>query len=207
MTNQGQDILTKLEARIRQLIRQDENLREQIRNLESQIAQRDEHAKELVRQREEAEANYANLKVARMLELSDSDTRSARQRLNYLVREVDKCIPLSITLKFGTRTLPMVVERRDEYIYREAEKLINSRYAYYASKYLNQGHEMYLLMTALDVAVRLKRIENEVDPAPIEKALSQLLAEVEQPVQPGHAASGVRACGLCTSAEACCRPE
>ena len=39
---------------------------------------------------------------------------------------------------------------------------------------------MYLLMTALDVAVRLKRIENEVDPAPIEKALSQLLAEVEQ---------------------------
>lgn len=94
MTNQGQDILTKLEARIRQLIRQDENLREQIRNLESQIAQRDEHAKELVRQREEAEANYANLKVARMLELSDSDTRSARQRLNYLVREVDKCIAL-----------------------------------------------------------------------------------------------------------------
>lgn len=94
MTNQGQDILTKLEARIRQLIRQDENLREQIRNLESQIARRDEHAKELVRQREEAEANYANLKVARMLELSDSDTRSARQRLNHLVREVDKCIAL-----------------------------------------------------------------------------------------------------------------
>ena len=94
MTNQGQDILTKLEARIRQLIRQDENLREQIRNLESQIAQRDEHAKELLRQREEAEANYANLKGARMLELSDSDTRSARQRLNHLVREVDKCIAL-----------------------------------------------------------------------------------------------------------------
>lgn len=94
MTNQGQDILTKLEARIRQLIQQDENLREQIRNLESQIAQRDEHAKEFVRQREEAEANYANLKVARMLELSDSDTRSARQRLNHLVREVDKCIAL-----------------------------------------------------------------------------------------------------------------
>ena len=94
MTNQGQDILTKLEARIRQLIRQDENLREQIRNLESQIAQRDEHAKELVRHREDAEANYANLKVARMLELSDSDTRSARQRLNHLVREVDKCIAL-----------------------------------------------------------------------------------------------------------------
>ncbi len=88
--------------------------------------------------------------------------------------------PLSITLKFGTRTLPMVVERSDEYIYREAEKLINSRFSYYASKYPHQGNEMYLLMMALDVAVRLKRIENETDTEPMQKALSTLLDEVEQ---------------------------
>ncbi len=88
--------------------------------------------------------------------------------------------PLSITLKFGSRTLPMVVERSDEYIYREAEKLINSRFSYYASKYPNQGNEMYLLMMALDVAVRLKRMEANVDPAPMEDALSSILAEVEQ---------------------------
>ena len=87
--------------------------------------------------------------------------------------------PLSITLKFGNRVLPMVVERSDEYIYREAEKLINSRFSYYASKYPNQGNEMYLLMMALDVAVRLKRIETNTDPAPMEKALSTLLSEVE----------------------------
>jgi len=91
--------------------------------------------------------------------------------------------PLSITLKFGTRTLPMVVERRDEYIYREAEKLINGRFNYYASKYPHQGNEMYLLMMALDVAVRLKRIENDVDPEPIQKALSTLLDEVEQALE------------------------
>ncbi|MBO4612747.1 MAG: cell division protein ZapA [Bacteroidaceae bacterium] len=88
--------------------------------------------------------------------------------------------PLSITLKFGTRTLPMVVERSDEYIYREAEKLINSRFSYYASKYPHQGNEMYLLMMALDVAVRLKRIENETDSEPIQKALAALVEEVEQ---------------------------
>ena len=88
--------------------------------------------------------------------------------------------PLSITLKFGNRVLPMVVERSDEYIYREAEKLINGRFSYYASKYPNQGNEMYLLMMALDVAVRLKRVETNVDPAPLEKALSALVAEVEQ---------------------------
>lgn len=87
---------------------------------------------------------------------------------------------LSITLKFGNRILPMQVRREDEYIYREAEKLINSRFSYYASKYPNQGNEMYLLMMALDVAVRLKRIENQTDPAPMEQALTALLGEVEK---------------------------
>lgn len=87
---------------------------------------------------------------------------------------------LSITLKFGSRTLPMVVARRDEYIYREAEKLINSRFSYYASKYADLGYETYLLMVALDVAVRLKRKETDTDPEPVEKALASLLNEVEQ---------------------------
>ena len=74
----------------------------------------------------------------------------------------------------------MVVARRDEYIYREAEKLINSRFSYYASKYADLGYETYLLMVALDVAVRLKRKETDTDPEPVEKALASLLNEVEQ---------------------------
>ncbi len=88
--------------------------------------------------------------------------------------------PLSIKLKFGSCILPMVVERADEIIYRDAEKLINSRFSYYTSKYPSQGKEMWLLMTALDIAVRLKRAEAEVDPAPMGQALSALLKEVEQ---------------------------
>ena len=88
--------------------------------------------------------------------------------------------PLSITLKFGNHILPMQVERSDEYVYREAEKLIQSRFSYYASKYPHQGNELYLLMMALDIAVRLKRMEMEQDPAELEKALTTLIGEVEQ---------------------------
>ena len=95
----------------------------------------------------------------------------------------NKSDKLSITLKFGNRILPMVVARDDEYIYREAEKLINSRFSYYASKYPNQGNEMYMLMMALDVAVRLKRMETNNDPAPMEQALAGLLKEVENVLQ------------------------
>ena len=87
---------------------------------------------------------------------------------------------LSITLRFGTWTLPMTVRRADEYVYRQAEKLIKERYNFYTSEYRNMNTEMYLVMTVLDVAVRLKRIETNTDPAPMEKALATLLGEVEQ---------------------------
>ena len=88
--------------------------------------------------------------------------------------------PLPITLKFGSSKLPMVVERADEIIYRDAERLINSRFSYYTSKYPTQSREMWLLMTALDIAVRLKRAEAEGDSAPMREALGNLLEEVEK---------------------------
>lgn len=83
-----------LETRVRQLILQGKALQEQQRALENQIAERDRKIEALKDQNGQLEAQYANLKVARMLELSDSDTRQARQRLNHLVRDVDKCIAL-----------------------------------------------------------------------------------------------------------------
>ena len=94
MTDKEHELLHQLETRVRQLLAQDNGLREHQRALEASIAERDDKIKELQRQNQNLEALYANLKVARMLELSDSDTRNARQRLNHLVREVDKCIAL-----------------------------------------------------------------------------------------------------------------
>ncbi len=94
MTAKEQELLSQLGARIRQLVLQDQGLREQIHVLESQIAERDGKIEELGRKCDSVAAQYANLKVARMLELSDSDTRNARQRLSRLVRDVDKCIAL-----------------------------------------------------------------------------------------------------------------
>lgn len=94
MTHREQELLRQLEARVRQFILQGESLREQQRVLEAQVAERDEQILQLKRQNNELAAQYANLKVARMLELSDSDTRNARQRISRLVRDVDKCIAL-----------------------------------------------------------------------------------------------------------------
>jgi len=94
MTAKEEDLLQQLENRIRQLILQDKNLRDEVLALKEEVAEREGQIDELKRQNQEVAAQYANLKVARMLELSDSDTRSARLRLRHLVREVDKCIAL-----------------------------------------------------------------------------------------------------------------
>ena len=94
MTAKEQELIQLLETRVRQLLQQDEGLREQCRGLEAVIAERDGQIAELKRQKQEAMAQYDNLKVARILELSDSDTRNARQKLSRLVRDVDKCIAL-----------------------------------------------------------------------------------------------------------------
>ena len=93
-TINGHELLHLLETRVRQLILQEKELQEQYRALEERLAERDRKIEELKQQNRDAEARYENLKVARMLELSDSDTRNARQRLNRLVRDVDKCIAL-----------------------------------------------------------------------------------------------------------------
>lgn len=94
MTAKEHELIQLLETRIRQLLEQDEDLREQCRVLEATIAERDGQIVELECQKQELKAQYYNLKVARILELSDSDTRNARQKINRLVRDVDKCIAL-----------------------------------------------------------------------------------------------------------------
>lgn len=86
---------------------------------------------------------------------------------------------LSITLHFGSWTLPMTIRRDEEYIYRQAEKLIKERFSFYQGSYPGQNTEMYLVMTILDIAVQSKRQETEGDAEPIIGLLKPLLSEVE----------------------------
>ena len=92
---------------------------------------------------------------------------------------------LSITLKLGTQILPMTVARKDEIIYRDAEKLINQRFSYYTAHYPRLGNEMYLTMMALDIAVQLKGMERDTDPEPMLEALKGMLGELETALAEG----------------------
>lgn len=94
MTKEEETLLRTLETRVRQLILRYRALEKENQELCKVLEQKDQ---ELARAQENAEnlrKDYANLKLAKMIELGDDDLKNAKSRLSKLVREVDKCIAL-----------------------------------------------------------------------------------------------------------------
>lgn len=87
-------IIKLLETRVRQLILRNKELRQQNAQLWQQVTDDDTKIQELTEENEQLRAQYADLKTARMLQLSDNDTRNAKQRMAKLVRDIDKCIAI-----------------------------------------------------------------------------------------------------------------
>jgi len=94
MTKEEATLLHTLETRVRQLIllhreleRKNQELCGMLEKAEKDLARAQENAAKL-------QKDYANLKLAKMMELGDDDVKNAKSRLSQLVREVDKCIAL-----------------------------------------------------------------------------------------------------------------
>lgn len=62
--------------------------------LYAMVDERDRQLAEAKAEIELHKRNYANLKLAKMIEISDDELKNAKQRLAKLVRDVDKCIAL-----------------------------------------------------------------------------------------------------------------
>ena len=55
---------------------------------------KDEEIKSIQSQADQLKKDYNNLKLAKMIEISDTDFKEAKQKITYLVREVNACINL-----------------------------------------------------------------------------------------------------------------
>lgn len=62
--------------------------------LREQLAQQSVELVKVCEQYDELTASYANLKLAKIISVSDSEKGDTQQRLLKLVREVDRCIAL-----------------------------------------------------------------------------------------------------------------
>ncbi|MBO1363310.1 hypothetical protein JHU38_05910 [Prevotella sp. A2931] len=86
--------LNTFSTRVRQLIIQYQELKNENADLYTMVDERDIKIKQLEEQLDLAKKSYESLKIARMIEVSDTDMESAKKRLSKLIRDVNKCLTL-----------------------------------------------------------------------------------------------------------------
>lgn len=94
MTADEEKTIKTLETRVRQLILKYQQLQEDNEGLAAELSAKDKELQDTKQKNKHLEDEYANLKMAKMLEIGDTDLAAAKQRINQLVRDVDKCIAL-----------------------------------------------------------------------------------------------------------------
>lgn len=98
MTAEEEKTIRLLETRTRQLILKFQQQKEENEELLNEFVSKDNELQTFKQKCKDLEAEYKNLKMAKMLEVGDGDIAMARQRINHLVRDVDKCIALLKTM-------------------------------------------------------------------------------------------------------------
>lgn len=94
MNQELNDIIIRLETRVRQLVMQQQQLLDEQEKLRSQLSQKDDEILELQIQNEELKQQYSHLKMAKYIDMADNDVKDIRGRLRTMVRDIDRCISL-----------------------------------------------------------------------------------------------------------------
>ena len=92
--DQNEQTLALFTTRVRQMILQYKDIKKENTDLYAMIDERDARIKELEAQLTQARNDYNSLKMAKMIEISDTDMEGAQKRLAKLIRDVNKCITL-----------------------------------------------------------------------------------------------------------------
>ncbi len=94
MTQEEETLLKQVKSRVQQLIFQDQRLQQRCASLRQQLEQRDQKIAQLENDLKSMKSQYANLKIAKTMELTEEDSRAAHRRLTNLVRQIDECLAL-----------------------------------------------------------------------------------------------------------------
>lgn len=94
MTSEDSKQFKDFETRVRQLMLAYADLKKENDELYGMVDGKDATIVELKEENERLKKQYTNLKIAKMIEISDADQHDADRRLMRLLREVDKCIAL-----------------------------------------------------------------------------------------------------------------
>ena len=93
MDQELMQVVTRLETRCRQMMFQYEKLLERLAMTEQKLAQEKERSKALEEGKHRLEEKYAQLKTARLIDMTDTDAlKLARKRINKMIAQIDRCI-------------------------------------------------------------------------------------------------------------------
>ena len=92
--NESNDKLKLFTTRMRQLILQYKAVKKEHEELYAMVDAREKDIEQLRQQLQQAQDDYHNLKMAKMIEVSDGDIEASKKRIASLIREVNKCITL-----------------------------------------------------------------------------------------------------------------
>lgn len=94
MTEDHKRLLSVFEVRVRDLKALCNRQKEQIRELQDALIQKEDELQQTTKKIEELSIKYDNMLTARVVSVNEGEMKSAKMRLSKLVREVDRCIAL-----------------------------------------------------------------------------------------------------------------
>ena len=94
MTSEERQSMKSFEAKIRQVIAQYRVLKQENADLYTELGSKEEEIKTLKADLAQSKNDYNNLKLAKMIEISDADIKESKMKITRLVREINKCISM-----------------------------------------------------------------------------------------------------------------
>ncbi|MGQ8335290.1 hypothetical protein ACUNWD_01995 [Sunxiuqinia sp. A32] len=92
MTEQEQVLLDEFKAKFKLLIRKHDRLKEKNKQLTDQLHELNEELARLQGENESLVKKYDDQKLAKVFTASFAEKQEAKQKINKIVREIDKCI-------------------------------------------------------------------------------------------------------------------
>lgn len=94
MTKDEATLLHRLETQVRLLLQRHKELEVLCHTLQTEKVQLQQQLAETQKESAQLREDLSKLKMAKILEVTDTDVKDTRNRVNKLIREVDKCIAL-----------------------------------------------------------------------------------------------------------------
>ena len=97
MTAEERQSLKNFEAKARHVLVQFRVLKQENADLYAELEGKEEEIKKLKAELAQSKDDYNNLKLAKMIEISDTDIKESKMKITKLVREINKCINILST--------------------------------------------------------------------------------------------------------------